>query len=148
MISEAETFLLRVFLPSPLPLEGPGRAAGAAGMMDEEAAQRRLVAPEAVGETFATVLLPGFEIDVAVAGQRGDEIIAVPDRAIGEFLRACGVQRHLVQRGLSWRGHRPSSLFSRLFVRAVESSDGYIGPRRRNRQARAHLQGSSPPPPP
>ena len=69
--------------------------------MNEKAAQRRLVAPEAVGETFAAMLLPGFEIDVAVVGQGSDEIIAVADRAFGEFLRARGVQRDFAQRSVS-----------------------------------------------
>src|ERR1700722_20344920 len=119
MITEPETFLLYVVLPSPLPLEGPGRAADAACMMHEKAAQRRLVTPEAVGEAFTSVLLPGPEIDVAIAGEGSDEIVAVPDGAFREFLRAGGVQRDLAQRGVNWRGHRPSSLFSRL-VRAVE----------------------------
>src|ERR1700722_617728 len=115
VVAEAETFLLRFVLASTLPLERPGRAAAAAGVIDEEAAQRGLIAPEAMGETFAPMLLPGFEIDVAIGGQRRDEIITVPDRAIGEFLRARGVQRHLSQHDVTWPGHRPSSLFSRLF---------------------------------
>src|ERR1700722_10470076 len=105
VVTEAKAFLLRFVLTSPLPLEGPGRAATAAGVIDEEAAQRGLIAPEAMGETFAPMLLPGFEIDVAIGGQRRDEIIAVPDRAFREFLRARYVQRHLSQRGVSGRGH-------------------------------------------
>src|ERR1700689_2117362 len=115
VVAEAETFLLLFVLASPLPFEGPGRAATAAGVIDEETAQRGLIAPEAMGETFAPMLLPGFKIDVAIGGQRRDEIIAVAYRAIGEFLGARGVERHLSQRDVSGRGHRPSSLFSRLF---------------------------------
>src|ERR1700761_5169385 len=91
MIAEAKAFLLRVVLAPALPFEGPRRSAGAAGAMNEEAAQRRLVAPKAMSETFAAMLLPGREIDVASVCQRRDEIIAVADRPIGEFLRARGV---------------------------------------------------------
>src|SRR3984957_14840543 len=61
----------------------------------------------------------------------------MPDRAFREFLRARGVQCHLSQRDVSWRGHRPSSLFSRLFVRAVEPSNAYIGSDALDRQRRA-----------
>src|SRR6202034_1616737 len=39
VVATAETFLLRFVLASPLPLEGPGRPATAAGVIDEEAAQ-------------------------------------------------------------------------------------------------------------
>src|SRR5271163_1637765 len=109
MVAEAEAFLLLFVLGSPLPFEGPGRAAAPPRVMNEEAAHRRLVAPEAMSKTFAAMLLPGFEVDVAVGGQGSDEVIAVPDRPVGEFLRTRGVQRHLAQRGMTWRGHRPSS---------------------------------------
>ncbi len=47
--------------------------------MDNEPAHRRLVPPESVRETFAAMAPPSLEIDVAVVGQRSDEIIAVPD---------------------------------------------------------------------
>src|ERR1700677_237971 len=120
VVAKAETFLLRIVLASPLPPEGPGRAATAAGVIDKKAAHRGLIAPEAMGETFAAMLLPSFKIDVAIGGQRRDEIIAVTYRPIGELLRARGVQRHLSQRDVRGRGHEPSSLFSRLFARAVE----------------------------
>src|SRR5271169_4723430 len=109
VVAEAEAFLLLFVLGSPLPFEGPGRAAAAPRVMNEEAAHRRLVAPEAMSKTFAAMLLPGFEVDVAVGGQGSDEVIAVPDRPVGEFLRTRGVQRHLAQRGTTWRGHRPPS---------------------------------------
>src|SRR5262249_27000831 len=112
VVAEAKALLLRVVPASAFPFERPGRSARAAGVMNKEAAQGGLVGPEAVGETFAAVLLPGFEIDVAVGRQRRDEIVAVTDRAIGEFLRAGGVQRHLAQWGMNWRGHRPSSPFA------------------------------------
>src|SRR5271163_2582900 len=84
VVAEAEAFLLLFVLASPLPFEGPGRGAAAAGMMDEEAAHRGLIAPKPMSETFAAMLLPGLKIDAAIGGQRRDEIIAVPDRAIGE----------------------------------------------------------------
>ena len=75
--------------------------------MDEEPAHRRFAAPEAVGETLAAMLLPSFEIDVAVVGQRGDEIIAVPNGPFRELFRARGVQNDLAQRDMTWRGHEP-----------------------------------------
>jgi hypothetical protein len=43
--------------------------------VNEETAHGRLAAPEVVGEAFAAMLLPGFEVDVAVVGQGSDEVI-------------------------------------------------------------------------
>ena len=54
--------------------------------MDDKAAHCRLVAPEAMGETFAAVLLPSLEVDMPFLGQGSDEVIAVPDRPVGERL--------------------------------------------------------------
>src|ERR1700678_942675 len=95
VVAKAETFLLRIVLASPLPPEGPGRAATAAGVIDEKAAHRGLIAPEAMGETFAAVVLPSFKIDVAIGGQRRNEIIAVTYTAFPGFVGARGVQIHL-----------------------------------------------------
>src|SRR5271165_7656931 len=95
VVAEAEAFLLLFILASRLPLEGPGRAAEAARAMDEQPAHRRLAPPETVRETLPAMLLPSFEIDVAVVGQRRDEIIAVPNGPFRKFFRARGVQDDL-----------------------------------------------------
>src|SRR5208337_1672997 len=91
-----------------LPFEGPGRAAEAAGAVDEEALHRWLARPEAVGEALAAVGLPGLEVDMAVPGQGRDEVVAVPDRPFRERFRPRGVKRDFTQRRVVRPGHRSS----------------------------------------
>ena len=89
-----------------LPFEGPGRAAAAAGAMDEQALHRRLARPEAVGEAFAAMGFPGLEVDVAVLGQGRDEVVAVADRPFRELFRPRRLKRDLAQRRVVRSAHQ------------------------------------------
>ncbi len=115
MIGEAEAGVLLVERLAEF--EAPIRAAAPAGAMHKQPA-RLVVAPEAAREIFAAMRLPRLRVDLALSRQRRDEFVAMPNRALGERLRAGGVQGHFAQWG---HGFPPQPSCAATAARALTS---------------------------
>ncbi len=73
-------------------VENPARVLGAAGLVNELTELVVLAAPEPPHAAIGPVLAPEFDIDMVVVVERGDELIAVLGRTVGEFLRTRQVE--------------------------------------------------------
>src|SRR5262249_20050246 len=89
-------------------VENPARVLGPSRLMHETAEFVVLALPEPAHAAMPAMLAPELGIDAAVGAQRRHKFVAVPGRALREFLRAGEIEADAFE-GMRQLGHGRSS---------------------------------------